>query len=100
MVLNPSLLRLLIVGNLASSQFALDIIAIEPRSLKHCLVTTEALTKREFDVAFEPRPRRGKIVFAGPLTRSQHSCPRTWRPGPLICEHASSRSFAWRAIAA
>src|SRR5262249_53523331 len=72
--------------SLPSLQLTPDIIAIEPRSLKHCLVTTEALTKREFDVAFEPRPRRGKMVFAGPLTRSQHSCPRTWRPGPLICE--------------
>jgi hypothetical protein len=34
-----------------SSQFAPDIVAIEPSSLKHCLVTTEAFTEREFDVA-------------------------------------------------
>src|SRR5262249_31763383 len=85
-VLNPSLLRLLIVGNLASSQFAPDIIAIEPRSLKHCLVTTEALTQRKFHVAFEPRPGRGEMIFAGPLARSQHGCPRTRHPYPLIRE--------------
>src|SRR5215831_4971356 len=85
-----AILRFRIRGNerpsRPSSQLATDIVAIEPRGLKHGLVTTEALTQCEFDVAFEPRPRRGKMVFAGPLTRSQHSCPRTWRPGPLICE--------------
>ena len=26
------------------------------------------------------------MIFAGPLARSQHSCPRTWRPQPLIGE--------------
>src|SRR6516162_6774442 len=71
---------------LPSSQLATDIVAIEPRGLKHGLVTTEALTQRKFHVAFEPRPGRGKMIFAGSLARSQHRCPRTRHPYPLIGE--------------
>src|SRR5215470_7401445 len=71
---------------LPSSQLATDIVAIEPRGLKHGLVTTEALTQREFHVAFEPRPGRGKMIFAGSLARSQHGRPRTRHPYPLIGE--------------
>jgi len=41
--------------SLPSLQLAPDIVAIEPRGLKHCLVTTEALTQRKFHVAFGDR---------------------------------------------
>src|SRR5262244_315465 len=71
---------------LPSLQLATDIVAIEPRGLEHGLVTTEALTQCEFHVAFEPRPRRGEMIFAGSLARSQHRCPRTRHPYPLIGE--------------
>src|SRR5262249_62214845 len=71
---------------LPSSQLVTDIVAIKPRGPKHCLVTTEALAQREFHVAFEPRPGRGKMIFAGSLARSQHGCPRTRHPYPLIGE--------------
>src|SRR5215475_5593938 len=71
---------------LPSSQLVTDIVAIKPRGLKHCLVTTEALAQREFHVAFELRPGRCKMIFAGSLARSQHGCPRTRHPYPLIGE--------------
>jgi hypothetical protein len=45
-----------------------------------------ALTQREFHVAFERSPGRGKMIFAGSLSRSQHGCPRTRHPHPHIGE--------------
>ena len=72
--------------SLPSLQLTTDIVAIEPRGLKHSLVTTKALTQRKFHVAFEPRLGRGEMIFAGPLARSQHGCPRTRHPYPLIRE--------------
>src|SRR5262245_8341289 len=71
---------------LSSSQLAPDIVSIEPRGRNPWLVTTEALTQRKFHVAFEPRPGRGKMVFTGSLSRSQHGCPRARHPYPLIGE--------------
>ena len=59
-------------SSVGASQLATDVVTIEPRGLKHGLVTTEALTQREFHVAFEPRPGRGEMIFAGSLARSQH----------------------------
>ena len=58
-------------SSVGASQLATDVVTIEPRGLKHCLVTTEALTQREFHVAFELRPGRGKMIFAGSLARSK-----------------------------
>jgi hypothetical protein len=55
--------------DLSSSQLATDIVAVEPRGPKHGLVATEALTQREFHVAFEPRPGRSEMILAGPLAR-------------------------------
>src|SRR5262249_44163658 len=70
----------------SSSQLATDIVAVQPGGLKDRLVTTEALSQREFYVAFEPRPRRRKMIFTGSLARSQDSCPRARDPCLLIDE--------------
>src|SRR5215472_3344914 len=78
---------------LPSSQLVTDIVAIKPRGLKHCLVTTEALAQREFHVAFELRPGRCKMIFAGSLARSQHGCPRT-RPSYLLIGEQCLIEFA------
>src|SRR5262249_32814313 len=53
-------------------------------------------TQRKFHVAFEPRPGRGEMIFASPLARSQHGCPRTRHPYPLIREQRLIESSSGR----
>src|SRR5262249_18337913 len=68
--------------SLPSLQLAADVVAVEPRGLKHGLVAAEALAQGKFHVAFEPRPGRDEMIFARPLARSQHGrlCPRHAEP--------------------
>src|SRR5271170_2945238 len=77
------------------AHFLSDVIVIEPGGLERRVVAAaEALAQRQADVAFEPRPGRGQMVFLGARAGAEHGCFSARRPHLLISDQRRAEIVA------